>query len=250
MTRGVTVIIPSYREAENLRILLPETVRVLEKTGEPHEIIVVDGTEPFDDSASVCRQYGAIYLNQSGPDWGNAFRTGIRRARQDYGVIVTMDADCSHDPGRIPALLRAIRSGADVAVASRYCPGGRSDDTPVSVLLSGLLNRAFFLPTLLNGFPVLDISGGFRAYRTCLLKDVRLTGRYFDTTVEALLRLGFTRKEKDGRLSVKEIPYVFLPRRSGKTHRHMLSFILSFAALYCKSLFWSMEALIRCRKRH
>jgi dolichol-phosphate mannosyltransferase len=247
MKHGITVFMPACREAANLKILLPELVRNLSLTGEPFEIIVIDGPEKTDDSDEVCRQYGAVYLHQREPGWGGAFRTGIRRSRADYAAVLTMDADCSHDPSYIPALWKALQDGADVAVASRYCAGGGTGDAPSSVCMSRFLNGVFYILTFLDGFPVADISGGFRMYRTGLLKSIHTDGRYFDTTIETMIRLGLARKKQGGRLRVKEVPYVFYPRKFGETHRHLASFILSFAALFFKSMLWSVQAL---RRRH
>ncbi len=97
---GISLIMLASREAENLRVLLPEIIENLEKCGEPYEILVVDTKEPLDDTKDVCAQFGAGYVNQEEPYFGGAYRTGIRCAKKDKFLI--MDSDGYHLPKYIP----------------------------------------------------------------------------------------------------------------------------------------------------
>jgi dolichol-phosphate mannosyltransferase len=103
---------------------------------------------------------------------GTATIAAIRYALEhDYDVFVTLDADWSHDPQHLPELIAALRD-ADVAIGSRYCPGGQIEGWPrrrrlVSRWVNGLTHRLLQLP-------VRDASGAFRAYRVAKLREISL----------------------------------------------------------------------------
>jgi dolichol-phosphate mannosyltransferase len=128
-----------------------------------------------------------------------------------YDVLVTMDADWSHDPQYLPALVAAT-DGADAVLGSRYCAGGSIEGWPLTRrVLSGGVNR---LSRVLLRLPVHDLSGAFRAYRISALKkldlaSVRSTG--YSYLEEILWHL-----QKSG-ASLAEIPITFRDRRAGRS---------------------------------
>lgn len=122
-----SVIIPSYREAENLRVLVPRVAAALEKANLSSEIIVVDDNSP-DRTDAVCallEQEFPLRLITRYAERGlaSAVIHGLHAAKGD--VLIVMDADLSHPPEVIPALVAACRSRfVDFVIGSRYAKGG------------------------------------------------------------------------------------------------------------------------------
>jgi len=122
--RLVTFVVPTFNERQNLPRLV-ESIRA--HAPGPYEILVVDDASP-DGTAELARdlarEHPVRVLSRPGKGGlGSAYRDGFREAKGD--AVFEMDADLSHDPRFIPALLEAVERGADVAVGSRYVAGGR-----------------------------------------------------------------------------------------------------------------------------
>lgn len=173
--RSVGVVLPALNEADCLEALLEALHGVLLDVGLRHEIIVVDDGSTDDTariaSAASRRLPVRLIRHDGNQGYGRALRTGMRAAAADHDVVLTMDADASHEPRTIGAMITRIKYGADVVVASRYCAGGVVVGVPlhrrmlsriVSVLVSGIV------PT--RGLR--DVSSGFRAYRAESLRRV------------------------------------------------------------------------------
>lgn len=126
----VSIIVPTYREAENLPVLVPRITDALKAGGGHGEIIVVDDDSP-DDTGRVCEELAdghslRLIVRKNERGLSSAVIEGMKQARG--GILVVMDADLSHPPEKIPDLVRAIRSGeADFAIGSRYVEGGGTD---------------------------------------------------------------------------------------------------------------------------
>ncbi len=127
----LSIIVPTFREAQNIPILVREISTALEHVLPEWELIIVDdnsrdGTE--DACVSLRRQGFPLKLvvrkNERG--LATAVLEGFTRARAP--VFVVMDADLSHQPTTIPLLYNTIKGGADFAMGSRYMPGGGTDD--------------------------------------------------------------------------------------------------------------------------
>ncbi len=127
----VSVIVPTYCEAENLPVLVPRVHDALERAGMRGEILVVDDDSP-DDTAGCCRGLALSYpvrlLTRRGErGLSGAVVHGLRQARG--GILVVMDADLSHPPEKVPDLVRAVRSAeADFVIGSRYVAGGSTEE--------------------------------------------------------------------------------------------------------------------------
>ncbi len=123
---AVAVIVPTFREAENLPVLVPRIAAALEKAQLSFEIVVVDDNSP-DATRDVCAELAKQYpvrLEVRLTDRGlsSAVIHGMRQAQGD--VLVVLDADLSHPPEKIPELVQTLANGADFVIGSRYVAGG------------------------------------------------------------------------------------------------------------------------------
>jgi len=128
----VSIIVPTYCEADNLPTLIPRISAVLEEAEICGEILVVDDNSP-DSTEQVCDALAMEYpvrliVRRNERGLSSAVIEGMRQARG--AVLLVMDADLSHPPEKIPELVRAVQSdGADFAIGSRYVAGGGTDET-------------------------------------------------------------------------------------------------------------------------
>jgi dolichol-phosphate mannosyltransferase len=168
----VAVVIPTYEEADNIepvcrgvRAVLPEALLVIVDDGSP------DGTAGI--ARRLADELGPIDVvdRSEKAGLGSAYRAGLRHAIDSGAeVCVQMDADLSHDPTVLPALVGNIELGADLAIGSRYVPGGRTVDWPWSRrALSRWGNR--YAAGLL-GLAVNDATAGYRAYSAATLERI------------------------------------------------------------------------------
>jgi glycosyltransferase involved in cell wall biosynthesis len=104
---------------------------------------------------------------------GSAYRAGFRRGlAEGYDVMVEMDADLSHDPAALPELLAVVEHGADLAIGSRYVPGGSIPNWSFHRrLLSRSGNR---YAAVVLGLAVRDATSGYRVYRAAVVKDIAM----------------------------------------------------------------------------
>ena len=220
---GISVVLLAYKEEENLRILLPEIKKNVEKCEKNYEIIVVDTQTPLDNTAGVCKEFGARYVNQREPGFGGAFRTAIEEARQQKFLI--LDSDGSHQPKYIPDIYKKfVLQKCDVVIGSRYCPGGESNDAKSSQMMSHLLNFAFRIAL---GLKAKDLSTDYRMYHTSQLKKVKLTCKNYDVLQEVLLMLKLNKPKH--KLVIGEVPISFNKRIYGESKRQLFKFIMSYA---------------------
>ncbi len=234
---GISVVLLAYKEADNLRVLLPQIKNYVERCKEPYEIIVIDTKEPLDDTKGVCRQFGAKYYNQRESGFGGALREGVRRASMDKFLI--LDSDGSHKPKYIPLIYHKFVSGAyDVVIGSRYVKGGKTNDSKISYLMSIVLNSVF---RICLGIKAKDLSTDYRMYDTRRLKKVRLRCKNYDVLQEVLLKLQL----KNPSFKIGEIPITFEKRMFGESKRQLLKFIIS----YLKTLLYLIDVRIRYTAR-
>jgi dolichol-phosphate mannosyltransferase len=218
---GLSVILAAYRESENLSLLLPRLTAAVRDLTPTFEILVVDTLAPLDDTQDVCAAHRVRLLRrQPTNDYGDAIRTGIGASRGEFVII--MDADGSHNPDYVRALWDQ-RHRAEVVIASRYVAGGRTDNSPLLVGMSRLLNRVFRFTV---GFPVLDVSNSFRLYRGELLRGLHLEYRHFDILEEILAKLMWGVSPP---VRIIEIPYHFERRLAGESKRNLAVFGLHFS---------------------
>lgn len=220
---AISVCLLAYREADNLRILLPKIKENVEKCGETYEILIIDGAKSMDDTENVCKEHGVRYLNQKYPNFGGAYRTGIEAAKYDKFLI--MDADGSHPVTAIPDIYRMYQTGNyDVVIGSRYVKGGVTNDVPTSIFMSRILNVIFRICLGLKGK---DLSTDFRMYDTEQLKKCKLESQYFDIVEEILLKLELNKPNKQ-KLRIGETPIYFDKRIGGESKREMGKFVIGY----------------------
>jgi dolichol-phosphate mannosyltransferase len=221
LTPGRTVVVvPTYNERENLPILV-EQIMNLARSGALSDVhvLVVDDNSP-DGTGDVADKLAAEFpgavavLHRTGKEGlGRAYVAGMTRALDEGAdVVVQMDADLSHPVAVLPILLETLRSGAaDVAIGSRYVPGGSTASTwpwhrkALSVWANLYVNAILRLH-------VRDATAGFKAWRASALRaidlpSVRSDGYSFQ--VELLHRT-----VRQG-LTVREVPIRFEERVTG-----------------------------------
>ncbi len=168
------VVLPTYQEAENIRDILR---RVRAAVPEAAVLVVDDGSPDgtADLAAEVGEELGQIDVLRRteksglGPAYRAGFTWGMERG---HDVLIEMDADGQHDPAVLPELIAATVAGADLAIGSRYVPGGAVPGWPANRRrLSKWGNR--YIGLMLR-MPVRDATAGFRAYRTAIIEKVGL----------------------------------------------------------------------------
>jgi dolichol-phosphate mannosyltransferase len=212
----ITIVIPVLNERENLLRLLPLLKDALLDMGLSGEIIVADGGS-VDGSQETAEQFGASVIVQHEKGFGGALQAGFAAAKAPY--IVTMDADLSHRPDFLQNFWRE-RETAELLIASRFVEGGRADLSRFRLMLSRVLSLAYRRAL---GLQVLDLSSGFRMYRSGILDWRLLQAHDFDVQPEILFRIharGFR---------IREVPFHYMARNSGKSHARLFRFGWAFS---------------------
>ena len=223
----ISVVLPAYQEAENLKNILPNIHEVLKNVD--HEILVIDTMEPMDNTEEVCRENHTRYIPRTGGNlYGDAIRTGFASATGKYTVI--MDADGSHDPREILNFLEVMEQGkTDLVIGSRYCKGGYTDNNFILRFMSWALNvtyRVFF------GLKVKDVSDSFRMYKTQQIQQLQFECDNFDIVEEILIKLSYSFDP----YIIRELPISFNKRVAGESKRDLVKFIISYITTIRKLL--------------
>ncbi len=211
---GVWIVVPTYDERENLasivsriRAALPEATLLIVDDNSP------DGTGQLADEMAV-RDPGIRVVHRATKQGvATAYAAGFDLALgEGAAVVVQMDADGSHDPAALPALVRAIDAGADLVLGSRYVPGGRTIDWP---LLRRLVSRGGNLYSqMMLWLPYRDLTGGFKAWRADLLRKVRPDA----VTVSGyVVQVELTWRAHRAGARIREVPFTFEERRLGQS---------------------------------
>jgi dolichol-phosphate mannosyltransferase len=172
----VRVIVPTYNEKENLELLVNRLLALPLNLG----VIVVDDNSP-DGTGEIADRLAADHngrvqvVHRAGKlGLGTAYVAGFRQAISDgSGFIITMDADFSHPPERIPEMVKHAQNGYDLVIGSRYVPGGRAVECSLPRKMLSWGANVFFARTLLN-LKARDATAGFRCYRLQVLESLAL----------------------------------------------------------------------------
>jgi dolichol-phosphate mannosyltransferase len=209
---AVLMIVPTFNERENLRELVSQ-LRAL--PGNIHVLIVddnsPDGTGAMADELAAS-DAGVAVLHRAGKlGLGTAYKAGFAYGlARAYQYICTMDADFSHNPASLPALVDKAAAGDDLVIGSRYVPGGSVVGWPAGrKLISFVANRLahFFL-----GIAARDCTAGFRCYRRAVLETIPLES-IFSGGYSFLMEMAFLCEAAGFRIG--EVPITFVNRTQG-----------------------------------
>jgi len=213
--RKVWIVLPAYNEEQDLPSLLERIDEATEEANLRFEVLVVD-----DGSRDATAEVASLWANklplqvmthEENEGLGSTLRDGLKWAcqlAQPNDVIVTLDADNTHTPELILRMVRTVREGHDVVVASRFVRGSKVRGVPFNRrVLSRLAGVLFKLMFPIRG--IRDYTCGYRAYRAGLLQEVTANDPgFFDqdgfqVMVDILLKL---RRRKD--LIFGEVPLI------------------------------------------
>jgi dolichol-phosphate mannosyltransferase len=222
----VSIVIPTYNERTRLGELVASVFEVFARHGLDGELVIVDDNSP-DGTGALADQLAAVHrirvVHRAGKlGLGTAVVEGFRVAGGD--VLGVMDADLSHPPEALPRLLRALEAQqADLAIGSRYIPGGGTKNWP-------FLRRAMSRFACLIARPLTaasDATSGYFLIRRAAVQDVQIAAGGFKICLELLVR---------GRVSsIVEVPYEFVDRAAGESKmswREATGYFKQVAALW------------------
>jgi dolichol-phosphate mannosyltransferase len=210
-----TVCLPTYNEFTNLERML---LRLRDVLREGDRVLVIDDGSPDGTGELADRLAGELafvdVLHRPRKEGlGPAYLAGFRRALADGAeLVLEMDCDFSHDPADVPRLIAAVEHGADVALGSRYVPGG-------GVTNWGLVRRvisrgASIYTALFLQLGVEDPTGGFKCFARRVLETIdldRITSKGYAFQIETTFRA------KRAGFRVVEVPITFADRTDGQS---------------------------------
>ncbi len=227
----VLVVLPTYNEADNIEAIL----RAVRTSLPDANILVVDDSSP-DGTAKIATtaadELGAIDVlvrpekNGLGPAYRAGFTWGLE---QGFDAFVEMDSDFSHDPKSLPDLIAPLMDGYQVAIGSRYVPGGTIPDWSLSRRLLSRFGNVY--ADVMLGLGVKDSTAGFRVYgaqtlRSIDLASVRADGYGF--------QIEMTYRAKRSGAAIKEVPIRFVDRVQGTSKMSIATIVeaLGLVTLY------------------
>ncbi len=219
MTGAPWLILPTYNEAENIEAIVTAAGDVLAGSGDDaYKILIVDdgspdGTGEIADRLAAEREQVEVLHRTEKNGIGPAYLAGFAHAlERGAGYAMEMDSDFSHDPADLARLLDAVRSGADLALGSRYVPGGGVSDW-------GLLRRVISeggstYARWVLGLRVKDLTGGFKCFKREVLEAI-----HFDSVRSQgyAFQVELTYRAVKAGFKVVEVPIVFKDRELGQS---------------------------------
>jgi len=213
--KSLTVIVPTYNESQNITKILDSLRQHLSSFLET-EIIVIDDNSP-DGTGKIVEEYAKKDVNtnkhsvrvihrKTERGLSSAILTGIQSSKGES--VVVMDSDFSHPPQTIPKMIQELHSsGFDIVVASRYIKGGSVSGWPFKRRL--LSKGATKIAQRGLGIKIKDPMSGFFAFKRHVIKNINFDAIGYKILLEILV--------KAKGVKVKEIPYVFIDRKSGSS---------------------------------
>jgi dolichol-phosphate mannosyltransferase len=207
------VIIPTYNEFENIKLIVPDLLGRYNNL----DVLVVDdnspdGTGGFIKELAKTNDRVKLIVREKKMGLGTAYTEGFKYAlKNDYEYIFEMDADYSHDPKEINNFLKATKD-YDLVLGSRYITGVNVINWPMQRLLLSYFANIY--TRLITGMPIQDATGGFKCFRRKVLEainfnDVKSNGYAFQIEMTyKVWRKGF---------KIGEIPIVFVDRTIGQS---------------------------------
>jgi len=213
------LVLPTYNEAENVRSIVAAAGEVLARVApDGFRVLVVDdgspdGTGEIADALAAEKDWVAVLHRSEKTGIGPAYLAGFGHAlAHGAGYVMEMDSDFSHDPADLARLLGAVYEGADLALGSRYVPGGGVSDW-------GLLRRLISeggstYARVVLGLKVKDLTGGFKCFRRDVLERI-----HFDSVRSQgyAFQVELTYRAVQAGFRVVEVPIVFRDRERGQS---------------------------------
>jgi len=214
-TNGVSIIVPSYNEKDNIPILVKEVFAVLGKMNINSEIIIVDDNSP-DGTGKVAdllakrykkdKKRSVVVIHRAGKlGLGTAVVEGFKRVR--YEILGVMDADLQHPPAKVKDLVKPIiDEKADYTIGSRYVPGGSAGEE------WSIIRKIISKVAAIIAIPVTrakDPGSGFFFLNRDVIEGVNLNPRGYKINLEILAKGNYSRLE--------EIPFTFRIRERGES---------------------------------
>jgi len=219
MSGAPWLILPTYNEAENIEAILAAAGEVLTAAApDGFRVLVVDdgspdGTGRIADRLAGEHAWVEVLHRTEKNGIGPAYLAGFRHALDHgAGYVMEMDSDFSHDPADLVRLLAAVRDGADLALGSRYVPGGGVTDW-------GLLRRLISeggstYARWILGLRVRDLTGGFKCFRREVLEEIHFDGV---RSQGYAFQVELTYRAARAGFRIVEVPIVFKDREQGQS---------------------------------
>jgi dolichol-phosphate mannosyltransferase len=227
-----SLVVPTYNEIGGIQRLIEELSSTFQEHGLDGEIVVVDDNSP-DGTGAVVDRLAASYpvrcLHRPGKlGLSSGVLDGWKFARPESEALGAIDADFSHDVKIIPAMVKALEEGADLAIGSRYVPGGGIEDWPWKRKFTSQI--AILLAQPLT--PVKDITSGYFLVRRSALEGVELDPIGFKIGLEVIAKARYKR--------FVEVPYVFTDRVAGESKLNsgeVVNYLRQLLRIYRSRLF-------------
>ncbi len=234
MACGLSIVIPTYNERDNLSILIPHIEAVLEQHQIIGEIVIVDDNSP-DGCGQLADDFAKIYGNikvvhrEKKEGVGSARQVGSSAA--SYPIILNMEGDNSHNPDYIPQFVERINQGADIVIGSRYIKGAKIINWPLKrMLISKLAN---IVARMTSGANARDLNSGYRAFTKEIFEKLKIQSSRFSYNME------FACEASNRGFRIEEVPIIFVHRINGTSKMRIghecMGFIytaLKFSILY------------------
>lgn len=226
MNNLFSLVVPTYNERDNIDALISKVHHTMTLAGQSYELIIVDDNSPdgtAERASELSDQYPVVVLKRSGKlGLASAVTDGWSIAIGD--TIGVMDADGSHDHTILPQMIRAVRHGAaEVAIGSRYIPGGGMGNWPLKRQLISRVAIALARPIC----PVRDLTSGFLVLRSKVIQGIDLASDGFKIGLELLVKGQYEK--------FCEVPYVFHDRAYGNSklgQKVIWAYLTQLARLY------------------
>lgn len=233
--QNFSIIVPTFHEAKNI----PELIkRIAEVNFGPRafEVILVDdksndGIEEVVQSLQIQFPWLRLIVRKGERGLSESILDGFKAAK--YPILITLDADLSHPPEKIPEMLLTLEQpGVDVVIGSRYIKGGSSDEL-WPIVRKGLSRLGALIARILIGVPVKDPLSGFMAIRGKMLKpDIKLQPIGWKIGLEIMVKCRCKQ--------IREIPIHFAQRTVGVSKLNfnvMIKYLHHLTQLICFKLF-------------
>jgi len=223
----ISIIIPTYNEAENIKTQVARICKVLKQ---PFEILIVDDNSPDGTGKiadNLAKKYPVRVMHRTGKrGLATSCTDGFKEANGD--IIAVMDADQSHPPELLPELVENIENGADIAVASRKVGKGGTIGWNFYRHLMSWFASALAWPLT----SVKDKTSGYFAFRREAIEGRHLNPIGYKIMLEVVVRSQSKR--------VVEVPFTFINRKEGKSKTNLriqLQYLMHLGRLYWFRMF-------------